>query len=212
MKRIITFLALITLFTVTILSCKKGDNDPFFSLLTRNQRLEGNWKIVKEESKQTITNNALGDTSIIINSIYDGTKQITTTTYTAHAVDYSYSVIDTIYYVEEIKFDKDGSYTKTFEMSDLSNSTFTDGNWIFLGKSEANELKNKEAILLTTTKFTQTNGTITSIENYTNTDGDTYVINQLKNTELILTVDKSSRSDDGMHLTELSVKTTYESK
>lgn len=212
MKRIITFLTLITLFTITVVSCKKGENDPFLSLLTRKQRLEGNWKIVKEESKQTITNNAVGDTSIVINSIYDGTKQITTTTYTALDVDYSYSVIDTIYYVEEIKFDKDGSYTKTFEMSDLTNSTFTDGNWIFLGESEANELKNKEAILLTTTKFTQTNGTNTSIESYTDTDGDTYVINQLKNTELILTVDKSSRSDDGMHLTELSVKTTYESK
>ena len=97
-------------------------------------------------------------------------------------------------------------------MSDNSNTIETEGNWIFLGKSEANNLKNKEALLLTTTKHLQTDGTTTNINNYTNTDGITYVINQLKNKELILTVDKTYRNDEGLNLSSISVKTTYKVK
>ena len=97
-------------------------------------------------------------------------------------------------------------------LNDLTNTIFTDGNWIFLGKSDLDNLKNKEAILLTTTVYTQTDGTNTSIDNYNNLDGETYVINQLKNKELILTVNRSSRSDDGLRVTDTSIKTTYEAK
>ena len=127
-------------------------------------------------------------------------------------LDTTFTTNDTIYYEEEIKFESDGKYSKTYILSDLTNTIFTDGNWIFLGKSELDDLKNKEAILLTTTALTQTDGTTTTIDNYSNLDGETSVINQLKNKELILTVNRSSRSDDGLRITDTSIKTTYEAK
>lgn len=210
MKKIITLSILLIISTITVQSCKKGENDPLFSLRTRTNRLSGNWKVVKEEIKETITNNQAGDTSYVINSIYNGTFKATATTYSV--LDTSFTTNDTIYYEEEIKFESDGKYSKTFILNDLTNTIFTDGNWIFLGKSDLDNLKNKEAILLTTTAYTQTDGTNTSIHNYNNLDGETYVINQLKNKELILTVNRSSRSDDGLIVTDTSIKTTYEAK
>lgn len=210
MKKTISISILLIISTLTIQSCKKGDNDPLFSLRTRTNRLSGNWKVVKEEIKETITNNNVGDTSYVINSIYNGTYKATITTYSV--LDTTFTTNDTIYYEEEIKFESDGKYSKTYILSDLTNTIFTDGNWIFLGKSELDDLKNKEAILLTTTAFTQTDGTTTTIDNYSNLDGETYVINQLKNKELILTVNRSSRSDDGLRITDTSIKTTYEAK
>jgi len=210
MKKIITLSILLIISTITVQSCKKGENDPLFSLRTRTNRLSGNWKVVKEEIKETITNNQSGDTSYVINSIYNGTFKATATTYSV--LDTSFTTNDTIYYEEEIKFESDGKYSKTFVLNDLTNTIFTDGNWIFLGKSDLDNLKNKEAILLTTTVYTQTDGTNTSIDNYNNLDGETYVINQLKNKELILTVNRSSRSDDGLRVTDTSIKTTYEAK
>lgn len=210
MKKIITLSILLIISTITVQSCKKGENDPLFSLRTRTNRLSGNWKVVKEEIKETITNNQSGDTSYVINSIYNGTFKATATTYSV--LDTSFTTNDTIYYEEEIKFESDGKYSKTFVLNDLTNTIFTDGNWIFLGKSDLDNLKNKEAILLTTTVYTQTDGTNTSIDNYSNLDGETYVINQLKNKELILTVNRSSRSDDGLRVTDTSIKTTYEAK
>lgn len=210
MKKIIAISILLIVSTITVQSCKKGENDPLFSLRTRTNRLAGNWKVVKEEIKETITNNNIGDTSYVINSIYNGTYKATSTTYSTD--DTTFIIKDTVYYSEEIKFNSDGSYFKSFVMTDLSNTLEYEGNWIFLGKSDANELKNKEAILLTTTRLLQTDGTTTTIDNFTNTDGSTYVINQLKNKELILTVDKSYRSDEGLNLRNLSVKTTFETK
>jgi len=51
----------ITIFSVLIVSflassCKKGENDPFLSLKTRNNRLKGNWELVKlEENRERYT-------------------------------------------------------------------------------------------------------------------------------------------------------------
>ena len=67
MKKIITLSILLIISTITVQSCKKGENDPLFSLRTRTNRLSGNWKVVKEEIKETITNNQSGDTSYVIN-------------------------------------------------------------------------------------------------------------------------------------------------
>lgn len=60
MKKLITFLIL----TGIVLGCKKGENDPPFSLLTRSSRLTGTWSlqeatIIKEDTTTTYDNNAL---------------------------------------------------------------------------------------------------------------------------------------------------------
>ena len=142
--------------------------------------------------------------------IFDGTMAIATTVYKNS--DTSVTVKDTSYYNEEIKFDKSGSYSKSTKNNISLALTTIEGNWIFLGKSDANDLKNKEAILLTTTSRLETNGTNTTIFNYEDLDGETLVIDRLTNKELIITNNKTFKNDNSLESDSMTIKTTYESK
>lgn len=210
MKKSISFIIIISLTIISFNSCKKGENDPFLSVLTRTQRLSGNWKVIKEETKIEYNVTGLQDTSIVTNVIFDGTMAIATTVYKNS--DTSVTVKDTSYYNEEIKFDKSGSYSKSTKNNISLALTTIEGNWIFLGKSDANDLKNKEAILLTTTSRLETNGTNTTIFNYEDLDGETLVIDRLTNKELIITNNKTFKNDNSLESGSMTIKTTYESK
>ena len=210
MKKSISFIIIISLTIISFNSCKKGDNDPFLSVLTRTQRLSGNWKVIKEETKIEYNVTGLQDTSIVTNVIFDGTMAIATTVYKNS--DTSVTVKDTSYYNEEIKFDKSGSYSKSTKNNISLALTTIEGNWIFLGKSDAYDLKNKEAILLTTTSQLETDGTNTTILNYEDLDGETLVIDRLTNKELIITNNKTFKNDNSLQSGSMTVKTTYESK
>ncbi len=53
---IILFSVLIISSGFLVSSCKKGENDPLLSLRTRNNRLKGNWELVKlEENRERYT-------------------------------------------------------------------------------------------------------------------------------------------------------------
>lgn len=210
MKKSISFLLIITITTLSFNSCKKGDNDPLISLLTRTQRLSGNWKVIKEEAKIEYNVTGIQDTSIITNVIFDGEMAVATTVYKNSTS--SYTVKDTSYYNEEIKFDKSGTYSKSTRNNVSLALTTIDGNWIFLGKSDAYDLKNKESILLTISSQLDTDGTNTTILNYEDLDGETLVIDRLTNKELIITNNKTFKNDNSLESGSMTVKTTYESK
>jgi len=210
MKKILIYFATACLLFTFTQSCKKGDGDPLVSLLTRTQRLTGTWKVTKEESKIEYRSTAMPDTSIITNVIYDGIKAVATTVYSNKTS--SFKAVDTTYYEDEIRFDKDGKYTKSISYNLTSIRNTTEGNWIFLGKSEAYDLKNKEAILLTISSYLTTDGTNTQIMNYKDLDGETLVINQLKNKQLIITNNKTFTNDNSLESGSMTVKTTYEAK
>jgi hypothetical protein len=210
MKKSISFIIIISLTIISFNSCKKGDNDPLLSVLTRTQRLSGNWKVIKEETKIEYNVTGLQDTSIVTNVIFDGTMAIATTVYKNS--DTSVTVKDTSYYNEEIKFDKSGSYSKSTKNNISLALTTIEGNWIFLNKSDAYDLNNKEAILLTTTSQLETDGTNTTILNYEDLDGETLVIDRLTNKELIITNNKTFKNDNSLQSGSMTVKTTYESK
>ena len=205
-----SFLLIIILTITSLISCKKGDNDPLLSLLTRTQRLNGNWKVIKEESKIEYNITGLEDTSIVTNVIFDGNMAIATTVY--KNTESSLTVIDTSYYNEEIKFEKNGSYSKSIKNLSTSSLTTVEGNWIFLGKSDGYDLKNKEAILLTSSSQLNSNGISTTIFNYYDLDGETLVIDRLTNKELIITNNKTFKNDNSLESGSMSIKTTYESK
>jgi hypothetical protein len=210
MKKSISFIIIISLTIISFNSCKKGDTDPLLSVLTRTQRLSGNWKVIKEETKIEYNVTGLQDTSIVTNVIFDGTMAIATTVYKNS--DTSVTVKDTSYYNEEIKFDKSGSYSKSTKNNISLALTTIEGNWIFLNKSDAYDLNNKEAILLTTTSQLETDGTNTTILNYEDLDGETLVIDRLTNKELIITNNKTFKNDNSLQSGSMTVKTTYESK
>jgi len=201
MKKIFIPLYIISL---CLLSCKKGDNDPLISLQSRKARLIGEWKV----SNEVITaSEKYLDSILNINSVFDGSKKmniIVTETPSGNK-----TVKDSTYYSQSLSIKKDGTYIKKIIYSNGTNLNITEGTWTFLGKSEKNNLKKKEAIFLTTNKTTISNGTETNVNVYTNLDGKTIVIDQLKNKELII-VDDNSFLNENINISGKRVtKTTY---
>ena len=184
--------------------CKKGENDPFLSLRSRKSRLEGNWVIVKEEVSETNIN---GSTTEIMQSVYDGKMKVTTTTTTAGAL--STTVIDTVKYTVNFDIKKDGNYKMIAANENKIDIVTTEGTWLFLGKSKLNDLKNKEAILLTTTKQVVSSNPVANSVNYENLNGLTIVIDALKNKEMMTIVEENSSNEDGLTSSKKLTKTTY---
>ena len=207
MKKI--FVPISILFTITFCfySCKKGDNDPFLSLQSRKSRLIGEWKVTNE----VITESEIYvDSNLSINSIYDGLKKmniIVTQTSKGNT-----SSKDSTYYSQTLSIKKDGTYIQSKIYNNGLNLNITEGTWSFLAKSEINNLKNKEAIFLTTTKTTIYNGSGTNIYDYSNLNGRTIVIEQLKNKELIFVVDTSFKNQNTMISGKSITTTTYSPK
>ena len=84
---------LLLFFTVSLIfGCKKGDNDPVFSLKSRKARLTGAW-VVESAAWNS------GDTTWI----FDGTNLTRTDTNSIDVVDYSY----------KMEFDAAGNYVTT---------------------------------------------------------------------------------------------------
>ena len=184
--------------------CKIGENDPFLSLRSRKSRLEGNWVIVKEEVSETNIN---GSTTEIMQSVYDGKMKVTTTTTTAGAL--STTVIDTVKYTVNFDIKKDGNYKMIAANENKIDIVTTEGTWLFLGKSKLNGLKNKEAILLKTTKQVVSSNPVENSVNYENLNGLTIVIDALRNKEMITIVEENSSNEDGLTSSKKLAKTTY---
>ena len=63
--KIIKNFIVFALLSVTILACKKGENDPFLSLSSRKARLAGEWKLTKMD-ELNVSNNGTNTTCDII--------------------------------------------------------------------------------------------------------------------------------------------------
>jgi hypothetical protein len=173
--------------------CKKGENDPFISLLSRKARLTGEWNLTKADLSET--NNGTTQTHI-----YDGTNW--TNTYgSAPSIQQG---------SEEATFDKDGTYKITI-ITVYSTYTDTDtdeGNWTFGRRNTESDYKNKECIILETTKTTSTGGGTNTYEG-ANCPINVKVIDELKNKELIVKIEGSYAN--GSTSTQEGTK-TYEKK
>lgn len=140
--------ALVAILSLTFLAaCKKGENDPFLSLRTRNARITGTWKLTAQETKQT---DVYGGVTDVYSTTYDGTNLTVTDPGGSYTVSYSHTI--------EIK--KDGKYIMT-RVED--GTTYTNqGNWWWIsskkkkvriafdddwGSFYIDRLKNKELVL-----------------------------------------------------------------
>lgn len=179
-------------------SCKKGENDPTLSLKSRKSRLVGEWTVTKAEgTSSTATGVAL--TSYSSTTTFDGTTQISTMTTAAGAGNPS-----TYSYTQAYTFDKDGTFTMTY--TEGTDVTVYEGNWMFLGKNKTSELKNKEAVMLSITKETNTSDGTSTTESYTgyNNMTMTFVLDQLKSKEIVM-IEENTHVDGN---TTTSSKTT----
>jgi hypothetical protein len=137
-------LLLLLVFTAsfTIIACKKGANDPTLSCKSRTARLKGEWKLTGGEITSTTGTNVTIET-------YDGATVATT---------YNGSSAVSIVYTDLIKFDKNGTYTRSGARDTV---TFDEeGGWAWIGKCKEAKLKNKEAMGLSSTKYSDSNGSM----------------------------------------------------
>ncbi len=159
MKKNILFIALgLIIGSVTLTGCKKGENDPFLSLKSRDARITANWKLVKVESTEVSTGPSGTDT---FTSTYDGTTMSLAYNGVTGAA-YSYSL--------SVEILKDGTYIST-EVEDGDSRTIN-GRWVWmnaaknktmisldnLGTFEVNGLKSKELMLKVYSKDVEVTG------------------------------------------------------
>jgi hypothetical protein len=133
-------------------SCKKGDNDPFISLRSRDARITGNWKVVNLE----YNSNDDGDIS---SAILNGS--ILTQTINGSSISYSYSA--------NWEINSDGTLNSSYAI-DGSLSTESD-TWNWLDDSQkkskisingevyvVDRLTNKELVLRSQSEYSNPSG------------------------------------------------------
>jgi hypothetical protein len=185
-KTILKSILFSTICLVAFQGCKKGENDPFLSLKSRNARITGTWKLTAKTTNSTETTTSGGTTTTeTSSSTYDGSMEITM----------SGGTTSTSSYTREMTINKDGSYSYVVNSTSYSTDPFSgqtttttstsssDGYWWWLNDAknktriafdddavsyEIDQLKNKEMILVY-----QDNDSYSSSD-YTNTDFDSW--------------------------------------
>lgn len=165
----LTFIALLVLGAV---ACKKGEEDPAFSLLSRKARLSGEWKLSSLEASGSSTWNGTEASTSTSTATETSLKNVTT---------YSFRTTTSNWTIKEysITINKDGTWSKTINAdinriveeelatttADFSMNSVSSGTWSFVGKVKG-EYKNKERLLMNTTMSETTYGETTSITEY----------------------------------------------
>ena len=186
-------------FIALLFSCKKGEKDPFISLISRKSRLSNEWKIDSWKENQINsgfnTSNQSIDLKISRNLDQNTFVVESDITFLAPFFIGTASVIEAKW-----KINKKGEWEKTliyeYSTQNYTNVTTerTKGFWNFIGKG--NEFKNKERVVFHITSkskkeiFNNTDGTTLtneSIEEFNNGDNSVvYEIVQLKSKEVII--------------------------
>ncbi len=202
MKKVLLFAGVIA---VVFTACKKGEKDPFFSLLSRKARLSSEWTIQSWTEQSSILDlDQNGDTLSDQDALY---------TIDGDSIHYTVDLGSTFGQVSESGLvntatwviRKDGTWRKEidykihFSSGTKSEQTKTilTGTWNFLGKVDS--FKNKERvifdILTRDVDFTETFTSIppaTTTNSYTYNYGENtevYNIVELRNGQVELTID-----------------------
>lgn len=176
-----------------ISACKKGEDDPFLSLRSRKVRLVGEWTL------KSGTYKALNQGATTTGGYANGREDRVTIYYAP-----SDTLVSSKLYKQTYAFEKDGSYQKT-TVSETGTAT-EEGVWSFVQRSKSDDLKNKEAILLSPRKFTgQGNETVFG----GSSDAVVYVLTQLKNKRMVWSA-SFSREEPGSYAESVDETFTFE--
>jgi archaellum component FlaF (FlaF/FlaG flagellin family) len=132
MKRKIYFLALILISGIIFDSCKRGEEDPFISLRSRDNRITADWQLKTYDKVTSSTNDGITTTTTYS---YDGT------TLTKVRVNDQGTTTDTYSFSYELNIIQDGSYVST--VVDNGDKTQTTSNWWW-----SNTTENKAGIVM----------------------------------------------------------------
>jgi hypothetical protein len=188
---LIAICAVSLLFPVS--GCKKGENDPFLSLLSRKQRITGSWTVVTGDGTKTEQIDINGDlftqtetwdfdgadNTIVRTNDFGTTNWIYPTTYT-----YTFNK-DNSFKTKVVK-----TYTALQDGEDYTETVTMEGSWQFAGGDDDDTPK-KSQVLLEISKET-TVLTCTGCSNTSNTYSGSHSpmilmdIDKLKNKEMVL--------------------------
>lgn len=191
--KIFALASIVLAVTFTTSSCKKGENDPSISLRSRTARLSGEWTLSDMNYKTTYVNDSYSSSSVYT---YDGTIRTVVSTYKYG--ENSDSDTDTEAYSDKINFESDGSFTR--EIISGQTKTTYEGNWMWVNGNDKQGIKNKQSVLLSTTKYTYTDED--GKTSYSNAEGktnfsDILVLDRLANDEMIIIYDTKNSDDEG---------------
>ncbi len=183
MKKIILSSILFASLSIVISSCKKGEEDPFLSLRSRKARICGDWDVTSIERSTSYVDSNSPTYSTTSTSSYNGSAQTTTSSTTSSGVTLTNT--STSSFITKYIIEKDNTYTLTITSTD---GTYTEkGTWNFLGKNEAEDLKNREAVTFipkTITSVDVSNGNATTTSTADGLEGRDFEIIKLKNKEM----------------------------
>lgn len=198
-------------------SCKKGENDPFLSLKSRKARVVGEWAVTMEEGKsQDISKISFGGVTVTTTtnetSTYNGTlftsTSVTTSSAGGNPLENTYNDV----YTQSYTFEKDGSFSLETVYTGQNYTEKMEGTWAFVGKSKTAELKNKEAIALSVTKYSDIDNGVTTTYSATGFDDSIIIaIDRLKNKEMVF-IQESTYSEPNGDTGSSSLTTTLTAK
>ena len=169
LHRILLILMIVILALPLLESCKKGEEDPWFSIYSRKHRLCLDWKILTYR-KDIHTNDS------IVTYTFDGTNN----TYRKYKSNYVYTSPGTM----RIIFSKNGNYEWSQTITtDTSNYIYTEkGLWYFSGGGKESDTRSKELIALQKTEQTESfsDGGVNSTLSYMGSGDLTTSIYRLK--------------------------------
>ncbi|MBN2890370.1 MAG: hypothetical protein JXL97_00755 [Bacteroidales bacterium] len=192
-SKIISISLIFVFFALIFVGCKKGENDPALSLLSRKARLTGIWNLT--DANYTIKNNN-NNTTVYS---YDGDSELMTETFTGN----NNSGTETYTYSKILTINKDNSYNDLETIVNGGTSTFeTEGFWYFAPSNDELDVKNKERVVFEITKITHTsdndNNWFDSYSGATNSRVDVFLLDQLSNKQITVLFDYTATDDDGL--------------
>jgi hypothetical protein len=188
--------------------CRKGENDPLLSLLSRKARLTGSWNVNSFEKKRVIVEDSETTT---FEEYFNGLAYTTTKIVQKEGISMVEENKDKMEISQfVININRDGTWTSNFVKTTTTTITLpeniliieeretrdTEGIWAFLDKSK-DYYKNKERLQLDvlnlSVKTTINDGdTETKVETFLPGDStQVYAIDRLTNKEMVLEIDEA---------------------
>ncbi len=127
--RILLLIIILSVILFSFQSCKKGENDPFFSFRSRKARLVGEWHL---SSGKAIFSGQNGNQSVTFDGSYGTTSE-------GHFT-----------FMDKITIRKNGEFLRVTYNGDYINNQ--EGYWVFGSEIKKEGLKNKEYVELYVTK------------------------------------------------------------
>lgn len=188
MKRILISMIILIGVLIMYSGCKKGEEDPFISVLSRKARICGEWNVTEGRIDY-------GTPEIIEIDYYSDGGKVTVQA-SQGSIEGSYSW--------DYSINRDGSY-KMYRIVRLPyNPSFTvdeEGYWYFLTKNNGTDRKNKECIA-----FQPVSSKVNLVTyEYQTGDPTVYDIVQLSNKKIKLAGNRIYKKTEGITVTETIV-------